>query len=114
MVTYRALLTLPLLLALASIAGEKKSLPELESKYYRIITLPTPKDVQFESGALMFLGSLSALSFGRLRKIPFVAAFAVPLVFGRLRSLTLPARPDVGGPELIAEGAAHEHHSVTG
>jgi hypothetical protein len=37
-------------------AGEKK-LAELESEYYRIITLPTPPNTMFESGALQFLSA---------------------------------------------------------
>ncbi len=41
-------------------AASKKSDPQLserEAEFYRIISIPTPKGVQFESGALQFLGA---------------------------------------------------------
>lgn len=56
MVRLMSLLVLSVLLALGTQAGEKKNLAEAESKYYRIVTIPTPKGVQFESGAMLFLG----------------------------------------------------------
>src|ERR1051325_1046105 len=47
------------LLACNTMAAGKKGEPELrdrESEFYRMVTLPTPKDVQFEAGALAFFG----------------------------------------------------------
>src|ERR1700748_336906 len=53
MVRLHTILAFSLLVSFAVRAGDRLS--DLESKYYRIITLPTPKDVQFESGALLLL-----------------------------------------------------------
>ena len=55
------LLSLLLLAAVpAGVCAEKKSAPtdlkERENEFYRMITLPTPAGVQFEAGALQFLG----------------------------------------------------------
>jgi glucose/arabinose dehydrogenase len=43
-----------LVAALHLAAGESKA--DQENKYYRMITIPTPENVQFESGAMVFLG----------------------------------------------------------
>ena len=59
-ITRLSLLLLSLALACVVPAAEvekgARSLADRESDYYKIITLPTPAGVQFESGALQFIG----------------------------------------------------------
>lgn len=55
--------------------------------------------------ALMFLGSLSTLSFGKLRRIPYVVAFALPLILYCLLTAIPGRSPWLRGSMLLCAAA---------